>query len=152
MRAFSIIEIVIAISIFVLIAGAGVGSYFRYYKNAIVNTNVDDAITLMKNTRFKALKNATTEDYGIYIDQSTNSLISFKKSYAPNDPENIVLKLDQLNVLSLSLQPSIGTTNSILFERQTGKTQNTGDFIIGSSLSSYKISINNQGVIDITNP
>lgn len=147
-RGLSLMEIMITISIFILVAGAGIGSYYRYYKNALINTEVDNVLTLIKNTRFKALKNATASDYGVYLDQTADSLISFKNSYIPGNTENIILKLDQLHILNLSLNPSIGSTNTILFEKQTGKTANTGSFSVGENSFSYIININSQGVVD----
>lgn len=141
-------EIMITISIFILLAGVGVGSYYKYYKNAFINTDVDNVLTLMKNTRFKALKNATFSNYGIYLDQSANSIISFKESFVLGNTENIILRLDQLHILNLNLNPIVGTTNTILFEKQTGKTANIGSFSVGNDTFSYTININSQGVVD----
>ncbi|MCI0469500.1 MAG: type II secretion system GspH family protein, partial [Nitrospirae bacterium] len=54
-KGFSLTEVIITISLFILLAGGGVGAYFNYYMVSLYNADVDNAMTLIKNTRFKAL-------------------------------------------------------------------------------------------------
>jgi hypothetical protein len=135
-------------SLFLLLAGIGIGAYFQYYQAALVNTDIDNALTIMKDTRFKALKNPTNEDYGVHIDSGTNSIISFRKFYSPGSTENVVVELKQMTIQTLNLDPNLGVTNEIIFENKTGKTQNTGTFTIGNLQRSHTFNINAQGVIN----
>jgi len=147
-KGFSMIEVIITISLFLLLAGVGVGAYFQYYQASFINADVDNALTLIKFTRYKALKNATSDNYGIHINMATNSLIGFRDTYNPMDNHNEVLKLEQLRILDLSLNPDLGNTDEILFEKQTGKTENTGSFTIGNDNFTYTFNINPQGVVN----
>jgi len=149
-KAFSLIELIVTISLLIFIFSASIGSYFLYYRNSLVNIEVDNVLTLIKNTRFQSLKNATSSDFGIYIDQTTNSVSSFKDSYTPGNPENVIINLEKLNITNLNLNPNVGITNSILFLKHTGKTVNTGNFIIGNNSTHFIININDQGVVDLT--
>ncbi|MBU0727780.1 hypothetical protein KKA95_03785 [Patescibacteria group bacterium] len=147
-KAFSFIEVIITISLFLLLAGVGVGAYFQYYSFSLVKADVNNVLTLIGQTRFKALKNPTSEDYGIHIDVPTRTITGFRKTYSPFDTENTVVQLEQLNITDLSLNPSIGVTDEIIFQTQTGKTDNYGNFTIGDANYSYTININAQGVVN----
>jgi prepilin-type N-terminal cleavage/methylation domain-containing protein len=147
-KGFSLTEMVITVSLFLMLAGVGVGAYYQYYQTSLVNSDVDKALTLIKFTRFKALKNATNDNYGIHIDLGTNSLTGFRGTYSPVDTQNDAVKLEQLRITQLNLQPVTGVTNEIIFAKQTGKTQNTGAFTISNNNFSYIFTINAQGVIN----
>jgi len=147
-RGFTFIEVIIVMGLFFVLAGVGLGAYFRYYAQSLASMDVNNAITLVKQTRFKALKNPTNSNYGIHLDPTTKTITSFRDIYNVTNNENLVLELEQLNITDLSLNPVIGTTNEILFEKQTGKTQNTGSFTIGNEEISYIFNINQQGVIN----
>jgi prepilin-type N-terminal cleavage/methylation domain-containing protein len=147
-KGFSLTEIIITVSLFLMLAGTGIGAYYQYYVTSLVNSDIDKALTLIKFTRFKALKNATNDNYGIHIDSATSSLTGFRGTYTSGGAGNDVVKLEQLRITQLSLQPAIGITNEILFAKKTGKTQNTGTFTIGKTNFSYTFTINAQGVIN----
>jgi prepilin-type N-terminal cleavage/methylation domain-containing protein len=147
-KGFTLVEVIITVSLFVLMAGMGVGAYFQYYLLSLMNADINNTVTLMRETRFKALKNPSSDDYGIHIDPSTKTITGFQNVYNPANTGNTDLKLGQLDVLDLNLSPDIGETNEILFETQTGKTENYGDFTIGEENFSYTITINREGVIE----
>lgn len=145
---FSFIEVLLTMALFLLLAGVGVGAYFNYYVFALANADVKSTFTLLKQTRFRALKNPDSSDYGVHLDPATRTLTVFRNVYNPVDPENIVLELEQLDITDLSLNPSIGVTDDILFQKLTGKTSNTGTFTISNPTLNYTFSINPQGVIN----
>ncbi len=145
---FSFTEVMITISLFLLLAGVGVGAYFKYYTFALANADIDNALTLIKQARFHALKNSHNSDYGVHLDIATQSLTIFRGTYIPVNPENTVLELEQLRITDLSLNPNVGVTNEILFEKQTGKTQNAGNFTIENDIYNYTFTINSQGVVN----
>jgi prepilin-type N-terminal cleavage/methylation domain-containing protein len=147
-KGFTFIELTITMSLFIILASVGLGAYFQYYSFSLINADVQHTENLIRETRFKALKNPTGSDYGIYINPATRTLTGFKDTYNPFDDENVEVKLEQLDITDLSLNPNIGTTNEILFERQTGKTQNSGSFTIGNNEFSQTFTINSQGVVD----
>jgi len=147
-QGFTFTEVIIALSLFLVLAGVGVGAYFRYYNFALVDMDVQEAMSLLDETRFKAQKNSTSSDYGIHLDPTTRTLTQYKESYVPNAPSNKVVKLQVLSFVQISLDPVPGVTSDILFGRQTGKTVNSGFFTVGDSDYSYTFHVNIQGVVD----
>lgn len=145
---FSFMEVLLTMSIFLLLAGVGVGAYFRYYRYSLVNIDYNRALTHIKQARFRALKNPDNSDYGVHLDENCNCLITYKNIYSPADPANIKLSLRGLRIADLNLAPISGTTSDILFEKQTGKTQNMGSFSIENDIESFTLTINSQGVVN----
>lgn len=147
-KGFSLTEIIIASSLFMILAGLGIGSFYNYYQSSLIKNDYDNVLTLMKNTRFRALKNATDDNYGVFIDVDGNKMTGFRDTYTPGTPDNKPVDLSLLTVSDLSLAPNSGTTNTIIFEKRTGKTANTGSFTLSFDNQDFVITINAQGVID----
>ena len=147
-KGFSFMEVMLTMSLFLLLAGVGVGAYFKYYTFSLANADVKNTFTLLKQARFRALKNPDSSDYGVHLDPATRTLTVFKNTYNPVDPENIELELEQLDITDLSLNPSIGITDDVIFQKQTGKTSNNGAFTISNQTLNYTFTINSQGVIN----
>lgn len=147
-NGFTFTEVIIAISIFMILAGVGVGAYFRYYNFALVDMDVNGAITLITRTRFLAQKNATSSDYGVHLDPATHTLTQFRDAYVPGAPENVNFKMGVLGITDTALNPVPGVTDRIVFERWTGKTVNWGTFTIGNADYTYTFNINPQGVVN----
>ncbi|MBN2087059.1 hypothetical protein JW758_01805 [Candidatus Peregrinibacteria bacterium] len=147
-KAFSFAEVIITVSLFFIIAGVGIGAYFEYYKSSLIKTDISNTFEIIKNTRYKALKNPTNSDYGIYIDPLTRTLTSFKDIYNPANPENVTFKMEQLDITDLNIYPNLGVTNEIIFEAQTAKTLNYGSFTISNGSYSNNIYITSQGVVE----
>lgn len=145
---FSFMEVLMTMSLFLLLAGVGVGAYFRYYRYSLVSIDHSRVLTHIKQARFRALKNPDNSDYGVHLDLTCNCLTTYKNTYSPAGPENITLGLRQLRITDLNLAPVSGTTSDILFEKQTGKTQNIGSFTIGNDIESFIFTINSQGVVN----
>jgi len=145
---FSFIEVMTTLGIFFLLASVGMGAYFQYYKFALINNDIHSAQTLIRNTRFKALKNPTGSNYGGHIDEATNEITGFEGSYVHGATTNTVVALEQVTVTNLNLMPSPSNTHEIIFQAGTAKTQNTGSFSVGTINYNYTITINAEGAIE----
>ena len=131
--------------LFFVLAGIGVGAYFNYYKTSLLNDDINNAINLMKETRFNALKNPGNSKYGVHIDLATKTITGFRgETYDALDGLNRTVLLQNAQLSNINLQPTPGVTSDIIFSARTGKTENTGSFQVGD----YVISINAQGTID----
>ncbi|MBN1258891.1 prepilin-type N-terminal cleavage/methylation domain-containing protein [Candidatus Peregrinibacteria bacterium] len=148
LRGFSFIEVILTMSLFLILAGVGIGAYFKYYHFSLLTMDVNKTMAFIKETRFRAQKNATNSDYGVHLDPATRALIRFANSYSASDPSNISMVLEQLDILSMDLQPAPGVTDEIIFENQTGKTLNHGSFTIGTADYQKIFTINPQGVVE----
>ncbi len=148
LRGFSFIEAILTMSLFLILASVGIGAYFKYYNFSLLTMDVNRTMSFVKETRFRAQKNATESDYGVHLDAAARTLTRFKTSYNPSDPANISMPLEKLGILNMALQPAPGTTNEIIFKNQTGKTVNSGTFTIGSTDFQKTFTINPQGVVE----
>lgn len=147
-QGFSLIEMLIVMSLFLLISGFGVGSYVSYYKASLYSSEVDKVLTLIKQTRALALKNPSASAYGVHIDIPAKSFIQFRSTYVPGALDNKMITTDQLEIQHLDLLPNLGVTNEIIFSNQTGKTENEGTITIGNNTFNHVIQINSQGLIN----
>lgn len=146
--AFTFIEIMLTLSLFMILASLGVGSYFRYYRMSLINNDLGKITKVLHEARFKAMKNPYNSDFGVHISSGTSELTVYRDTYTPSHPENVVTAFGQLYISQLNLLPVIGVTNSILFENMTGKTQNSGSFTVSKDEFSQTFSINVQGAFE----
>lgn len=147
-KGFTFIEVMLTLTLFMVLAGVGVGSYFRYYSFSLISNDVSKVTKVLHEARFKAMKNPYNSDYGVYIGTGTKELIIYRDTYTPGNSENIPTPLEQLDITELNLMPTPGTTNTILFENMTGKTQNSGSFTVSKDDFSYTFNINLQGAFE----
>ena len=146
-KGFTFSEVIISLSLFLILAGVGVGAYFRYYGFALVDMDVHKTTVLLNQARFLAQKNPTSSDYGIHFDSVANSITQFRGSYSPLATDNQVLRLEALRLTNVTLNPNPGVTMDIVFQKQIGKTVNHGTFVLSNDDYSFTYTINPQGVI-----
>jgi type II secretory pathway pseudopilin PulG len=147
-KGFTFTEVIISMGLFIVLAGVGVGAYFRYYGFALINQDIHNAQSILSEARFLSQKNPTSSDYGIHVDPATETLTLFREAYVPGAPGNKSVKLEALQIAILNLNPVPGVTKDIIFEKQTGKTVNWGTFMVGDSDYTYTFDINAQGVLN----
>ena len=147
-KGFTFTEVIISLSLFLVLAGVGVGAYFRYYGFALADMDIHSTTILLNQARFLAQKNPTSSDYGIHFDPVTNSITQFRGSYSPVAADNQVLRLGALRLADVSLNPNPGVTMDIIFQKQVGKTVNWGTFTLSNDDYTFTYSINPQGVIE----
>ncbi len=147
-KGFTFAEVIIALSLFLVLAGIGVGAYFQYYGFALVDMDVHKVSTILTQARFLALKNPTSADFGIHLDPIANTLTQFQGTYSPMSGDNQVVQLEALRLQDVLLNPNPGVTSDIVFQGQVGKTVNWGVFSIASDKYIYTFSVNPQGVIE----
>ena len=145
---FTFTEVMITLALFMVLASVGMGAYFRYYQFSLINNDLGKVTKILYETRFKAMKNPNNSNYGVHISSNIGELITFRNSYVPGNPENEIVELEQLDISQLNLMPTPGTTNNIIFENMTGKTQNSGSFRVGKNEFSQTIYINSQGAFE----
>jgi len=146
--AFTFVEIMLTLSIFMVLASLGVGSYFNYYNFSLVNHDVGRVTKVLHEARFRAMKNPYNDNYGVHIGTGTSELTIYRDTYTPGNPENTVTALEQIDISQLNLIPNPGVTNEILFENITGKTQNSGSFTVMKNEFNHTFSINSQGAFE----
>ena len=147
-KAFSIIEVLVSIAIFIMITSMGVGAYFTFYQNSFVRIEHSNVLNQLKTARFLALKNSDASNYGVYFDIVNNKVIMFKDTYVEGANSNNVLKLKHLTIEELNISPNPGVTSEILFERSTAKTNNMGSVLMKGNGEDFTFTVNSQGIIE----
>lgn len=147
-KGFTFTEVMITLALFMVLASVGMGAYFRYYNFSLINNDIGNINKILHDTRSRAMKNATGDEYGLRLETNSNEFISFRDTFLPEHPENNVVKLERLEVTAINLAPSLGITDTIIFENTTGKTQNFGTFTVETDNFSYTFNINSQGVFE----
>ncbi|QQR83186.1 hypothetical protein IPJ72_05270 [Candidatus Peregrinibacteria bacterium] len=147
-KGFSLAEILLTASIFIILASVGVGAYFQYYRASLGNIDINSTLTLLKRARSLALKNATNANYGVHIDPINHQFTIFQNMYTSGGSGNITLDLKYFDILDFELNPQPGITNEIVFENRTARTQNDGTITIGNQNTNFTFNVNTFGVIE----
>ena len=121
---FTLIEIVIVLAILSTI----IFTSFSAFRNAkVLDTATEDVLTLISTARGETLSAKANTQYGVHITSGSMTLYA-GATYSAGDSANQVVDLDSaLEIVSIALS---GGGSDILFDRLTGKTSNSGTFVI----------------------
>lgn len=133
---FTLVEILVAISIMLLIATISFFSLKPYIKKERINNEVRVLTSFLQEARSKTLSSKESGQYGIRTE--TNQIILFKgSSYSVSDPDNVVHNIDP------SVYLSIGGGLDTVFKRLTGE-------VVGITSDRYIILYTADGLLERT--
>lgn len=133
---FTLVEILVAISIMLLIATISFFSLKPYIKKERINNEVRVLTSFLQEARSKTLSAKESEQYGIRTE--TNQIILFKgASYSAGNPNNVVHNIDP------SVYLSIGGGLDTVFKRLTGE-------VVGITEDRYLILYTTDGSLERT--
>ena len=136
---FSLIEVLIVISIIVLLSGFTFFAITNTNKDRILSNDAFQAVSLLDRARSSTLSANDDSQYGVHFDQAQGVVILFKgATYVSNDPNNYNFTLNsQVQISSIAL----GGGSDVIFARLTGATSTTGTITFQSKedLSKTKI-------------
>lgn len=149
MKGFTILEIIISLAIFLILAVIIVFSFSRFRSDQELTNNVQETINLLNLARSKTLSSEGSSQYGVHFESSRTVL--FKGvSFSESSPDNIVVALSSLiEISAINLNEE---ENNLVFQRLTGKTNNYGTITlrIKSDVSKTKIiDIKNTGIVNV---
>lgn len=146
-RGFTLLELIIVISITVIITSAIMPIYSGFLVRNQVKTNIWRMMDGINRARFNALTGRDNESWGVHFE--TNEYVLFKgTTYVAVDPTNEIFTLP--SILRLSSINLNGAGNEIIFEKITADTIGYGAVTI-EDLKSYEtntISVNEVGRIN----
>lgn len=146
---FTLIEAIIAVSIFSLIAGAAFSAQSSFLTDSQRISNVNLIVQHLRLAQMRAISEYRKSSWGIHLQETPVSFSIFRGSaYAVRDPafDTVVELPSSLSFSDISLQ---GGGVDIVFERMTGQTSNDGTFTLSDSNEhDVLISVNGAGVID----
>lgn len=155
-RGFTLIEIIIAVSIFVILSGIIVGGFVFLQQRSYLNRNAHEFVEVLRLARNKSLASEDNLQYGIYINTATspNQYTLFKGStYAERD-QSYDRNYSLIMPVSFSAV-NLGGENEINFNRLTGSSEQSGNVILqyGSDTSkNTTIYISNSGAVSFDQP
>ncbi len=147
-KGFTLVELVIIISILVLIIGFSASSFSLLNKSQALNKSADFVATVLRQARSLTLSSKNISQYGVHFD--TNQIVLFQGStYDPNASTNTVFPINYL--VRISDVNLTGAGREVIFDRLTGDTPQTGSLVlrlISNSSSAVTINIYGTGLIE----
>lgn len=127
-KGFTLLEILIAMSILVIVTSIVIGPFSSFRNRSILNTEVENVVTLLNEARSKTLTSLADSAYGVHFE--TNRAVFFKGDvFIESDPSNeevVFNSIVQISNVSLN-----GGGSDVVFNRLTGKTDENGTLTIG---------------------
>jgi prepilin-type N-terminal cleavage/methylation domain-containing protein len=122
---FTLIELVIVISIIFIVSAISIVSFGLYEKKSAVENSLEEIIACLKSAQNKTLASEENSQWGVYFDPAQSDYVLFKGSiYNPEAVENEINEIPQrieINEINLA-----GGENKIVFKRLTGETDQFG--------------------------
>lgn len=137
---FTLMEIIIAIGIFMIILGFGAILDISSYRQNSIRAERDNIVALLSRARSEALNNLNQSNHGLFLGSPSQYVIYQGVNYASRNPA-----YDED-------YPSAGDTISglsdINFNNLDGSSNASGTITISDGINSYNIYINYEGRID----
>lgn len=148
-KGFTLLEIVIVISITMLMVGFTISSFRLLNQSQALSKNADTMGTILREARSMTLSSKNGTQYGVHLE--TNQAVIFTGAvYSSTTPSNLYYPLNSLGTIS-----SINLTSSsteVVFDRLTGDTPQSGTIILNllnNPSSTRTINVSSTGLIEV---
>ena len=140
-NGFTLIEIIIAISIMVFLFSASISYYFATNESTKLSTSAQDIISSIKLAKNRTVASLASSSYGLHFEN--NQYVMFRGvSYSASDPNNIFYAVPTgIEIANIALE---GGGSDVVFDRITGKVVNNGSInvrVISDTSKSKTITI-----------
>ena len=149
MKGFTILEIIISLSIFLILVIIVVSSFSSFRNNQELTNAAQETTNLLNLARSKTLSSESSSQYGVHF-ESSRIVIFRGTSFSESSPNNNIVTLSSL--IEISAINLNGGGNNLVFQRLTGKTGNYGTITlrIKSDIGKTKIiEIKNTGIVNV---
>lgn len=150
-RGFTLVELIIVMTIFAIVAGLITTNLIRPQTSASVDATVNILASDLKAQQIKSMIGdtntmPTAQSFGIYFENNKYTLFT-GSSYNPLDTNNFTVNLDaNITLTNFPLPPS----NPIIFSRRSGEVLN---FISGqNTLTIQNIETGDQKILTLNHP
>ena len=123
MRGFTLIEIIIAITIAAILFAIIVSGFSGLRQNSDMNLAVDDSISFLQDARAKTLSSVNTSAYGVHF-ETTKFVLFQGGTYNAGDSTNKIRLLP--STIEISAYSFNGGGSDVVFKRLTGETGSYG--------------------------
>lgn len=140
-NGFTLIEIIIAISIMVFLFSASILYYFATNESTKLSTATQDIISNIKLAKNRTVASLASSSYGLHFENS--QYVMFRgASYSVSDPNNIFYAVPTgIEIANISLE---GGGVNVIFDRITGRVVSNGSIdvrVISDTSKSKTINI-----------
>lgn len=137
---FTLIEILIVIGIFAILAGLGLFLGFDVYTSNALRSERNTLLSVLEKTRSRAMNNMNESGHGLYI-TSSEYIMYRGSSYASRNPS-----YDE----NIQANPAIAHTGlqEVSFGQLTGNPSATGTITLSDAVRSLNISVEDEGMIN----
>lgn len=148
-RGFSIIEMLVVVAIIAILAVLSYQTFFDTNRMQALEKDRDIVLSTLERARSLTLSSSEDRQYGVHI-ESDRIVLFPGDSYNAVDPENMAESLNRLvTIASSSIK---GGGSDVVFERLTGKTQDSGTIgisLIADPSREHVIIISDTGLVEI---
>lgn len=147
-RGFTLIEVLISTVIIAIIVGFGSNIITNFRNQQLLDTITHSVATTLEEARQRTLASDGAKQYGVHLESDSYTLFE-GDTYVSTDPNNIERSIDSR--AALSTITLTGGGSDVVFERLTGRTNQSGTFIVDvdSGVLQNTVTINGTGIIDL---
>jgi len=146
-NGFSLLELLIVISIVAVLGAVGVGFYLNYAKNIEIKTVANTLVSDLKQAQAKSMAGVGGFKWGIHlVNGDTDYYETFSSPSDYSDVSKSIVSTKYLSKGVLFSDPASSSTKDIIFNKITGATTEAS-ITLSSSEVTKKISISSVGSI-----
>jgi prepilin-type N-terminal cleavage/methylation domain-containing protein len=147
-KGFSLMEILVVVSIAVVLVVSITVSFAKFSENQIIKSTVSEVLSELDEARALTLASYDDTVYGVHIE--SDEITFFKgDTYSAVDEDNEVTELSaRVSISDISLY---GGGDDIIFQRLTGKTDQYGTLtvsLVSDPTETKIITIQESGIIE----
>jgi prepilin-type N-terminal cleavage/methylation domain-containing protein len=150
-KGFSLIELLISVTIVAILAGLSARYYGRAYREAILRTNAEQIQSVLRLARQRTVSQQEGVEWGVHFENLAGGA-DFYEIYktATYSSANVTEKYFLDSILDFTSPPA-GTSTNVLFSRRTGETGTTTDITLFLSVpnATRTIRIYPSGVVEM---
>lgn len=138
MKGFTLIEILIVITIMAFLVALTIPLGIQFYKNQQFDTIVDEVIQALRRAQWQAMSAKNDSSFGVYFKAGQYILFQGVSYIARNDEE----------IFDFSNDISFSGISEVIFSKIEGIPSSVGDITLTGSYETAIISINQVGRVN----
>jgi len=139
LKAYTLVEVILTISIISLIGGLSVPIYQDYQKRNEVEASYDLVKSSVLSAQTSSQAGENDSAWGVYLGNH-QAVVFNGNDYASRDPSYDI-------TYDFSSHVSNSGLNEIVFEKFTGNSINTGTITLSNEVKTLNITINSKGAV-----
>ncbi len=148
-RGFTLVELIIAISVFAILAVVGFISIFNYKQIQQIDLVTQEIIAVLRNSQNRSISQESGSRWGVYFENSSS--VDFYELFMGTSYAGGTVYARSVLPSGVQFEiPAAGSNSSIVFSPITGLPANSAIIkisLVGSPTTSSTININSNGEI-----